>query len=205
MFAVFNKDHKLSAKPSEVGSRITGRLWLCDPEDHNKLVPIGCVGELLVEGHLSRGYLNEPERTAASFLNTTSWLERIAGTRDGSSVYKTGDLLRYRENGTLEIIGRKDFQFKVNGQRMDSAEVEHHIIAHLGSTTHVIVDRISNPRQPASKLIAAFIDVSGASQAEPRNVAMDEDLRHTFMHLQDSLSAALPRFLVSWFPHFISQ
>ena len=196
VFAVFNKDHKLSAKPSEVGSRITGRLWLCDPEDHNKLVPIGCVGELLVEGHLSRGYLNEPERTAASFLNTTSWLERIAGARDGSSVYKTGDLLRYRENGTLEIIGRKDFQFKVNGQRMDSAEVEHHIIAHLGSTTHVIVDRISNPRQPASKLIAAFIDVSSASQAEPRNVAMDEDLRHTFMHLQDSLSAALPRFMV---------
>ncbi|KAK4219674.1 acetyl-CoA synthetase-like protein [Rhypophila decipiens] len=200
VFCVFNKQHKLSKKPSEVGSRMTGRLWLCDPEDHEKLVPIGCVGELLVEGYLSQGYLGQPEMTTASFLNTTSWLERIGRFENYSSVYRTGDFLRYRDDGTLEVIGRKDFQFKVNGQRLDSAEVEKQIISHLGpACRHVVVDRISNPRQPSSKPLAAFIVMADAffeAEGPPMNIGIDENLRIAFTRLQNSLSGALPRFMV---------
>lgn len=210
VFCVTNRNHKQAAKPSELGRRITGRLWLCDPDDHNRLAPIGCVGELLVESPvLARGYLNQPDKTAESFLATTSWLDRVGraqGSKSVTRLYRTGDLLRYGDDGTLEFVGRRDFQFKVNGQRIDAADVEKHMIAHLGTAGGpVVVDKVSLPGSATKAVLAAFIDVSGGSGGEKaaredgnlrRNLDMDEDLRHRFSHLQEALSAELPRFMV---------
>lgn len=210
VFCVTNRNHKQAARPSELGRRITGRLWLCDPDDHNRLAPIGCVGELLVEGPvLARGYLNQPDKTAESFLETTSWLDRVgraSGVECAARLYRTGDLLRYGDDGTLEFVGRRDFQFKVNGQRVDAADVEQHITAHLGTAGGpVVVDKVSLPGGATKAVLAAFIDVSGGSGGGDadredkdlrRNLNMDEDLRQRFNHLQEALSAELPRFMV---------
>lgn len=210
VFVVTNRNHKQSTRPSELGRRITGRLWLCDPDDHNRLAPIGCVGELLVEGPvLARGYLNQPGKTAESFLETTSWLDKVGrapGDKSVANLYRTGDLLRYGDDGTLEFVGRRDFQFKINGQRVDAADVEQHIIAHLGTAGGpVVVDKVSLSGAATKAVLAAFIDVSGGSGGGKaarededlrRNLDMDDDLRQRFNHLQEALSAELPRFMV---------
>lgn len=207
VFCITNRKHKLAVKPSELGKRITGRLWLCDPSNHNKLAPIGCVGELLVESPvLARGYLHQPERTAESFLKTTNWLNRVSQAPEyqlSSRLYKTGDLLRYGDDGTLEFVGRRDFQFKVNGQRVDAADIEQHIIAHLGTAWDlVVVDRVSIPGALTKAVVAAFIDVSGGDEAARgdkdgrRNVYMDNELRQRFTRLQEALSETLPRFMI---------
>ncbi|KAK5680139.1 hypothetical protein LTS12_029313, partial [Elasticomyces elasticus] len=69
---------------------------IVSPEDHEKLLPIGAVGELLIEGPIvGRGYLNEPEKTAAVFIGPPQWLRSIRDDQYHSRLYKTGDLVQY--------------------------------------------------------------------------------------------------------------
>jgi acyl-CoA synthetase (AMP-forming)/AMP-acid ligase II len=57
-------------KSGSIGRSIASVSWVVDPENHDKLAPIGSIGELLVEGPiLARGYLDDPAKTAAAFIN----------------------------------------------------------------------------------------------------------------------------------------
>lgn len=104
-----------------------GLCWVVDPLDHDKLMPVGAVGELLVEGPtLARGYLGDSEKTTAAFVDSPAWLKALAvGQR--RRLYKTGDLVRYQADGTLVYVGRKDLQLKVRGQRVELGEIEYHL------------------------------------------------------------------------------
>ncbi|KAL9594623.1 MAG: hypothetical protein Q9219_006931 [cf. Caloplaca sp. 3 TL-2023] len=102
---------------------------LVDPENHNRLVPIGAVGELLVVSTaLTRGYIGDEAKNRASFLSNLAWAKEM-GLED-QRFYKTGDLLRYNVgslDGKLDWVRRKDSQVKFHGQRMEVGEVEHHL------------------------------------------------------------------------------
>jgi mycobactin phenyloxazoline synthetase len=77
-------------------------------------VPDWVPGELWIGGAgVAHGYRGDPERTADRFLSI-----------DGVRWYRTGDLARYRPDGTVEFIGRRDNQVKVNGYRIELGEVE---------------------------------------------------------------------------------
>ncbi|QEG01371.1 Plipastatin synthase subunit D [Stieleria maiorica] len=94
----------------------TTPVCLLDPNGVE--IPIGCVGEIHVGGsRLASGYRGDPESTAQKF---------IADPRPGMSVplYRTGDLARMRRDGSLVYLGRIDDQFKVNGVRVEPAEIE---------------------------------------------------------------------------------
>jgi acyl-CoA synthetase (AMP-forming)/AMP-acid ligase II len=80
-------------------------------------VPVGMPGELFIGGEkLARGYLNQPELTAQKF--------RTAPFLAGERIYKTGDGVRFKPDGTLEMIGRLDHQVKVRGFRVELGEIE---------------------------------------------------------------------------------
>lgn len=118
---------KVGADPSNLGRNIGGLLWVANIEDYNKLTPLGCVGELLIEGPvLGRGYLNDLKKTAAAFIEAPVWLPANR-PEHCKRVYRTGDLVRYEMDGTLTVVGRKDSQTKLNGQRLELGEVEHHL------------------------------------------------------------------------------
>lgn len=77
-------------------------------------LPWGAAGELIICGdQVSNGYINKPEQTSAVFIN-------YAGER----AYKTGDIVRYRQNGDIEFVGRQDGQVKIRGFRIELKEVE---------------------------------------------------------------------------------
>ena len=102
--------------------------WVVDPEDHNILLPVGEPGELLLEGPLvGHGYLDSAVQTAASFIKDPHWLVRGSPCLSGRRglLYKTGDIVRYNEDGTLSFVGRKDTQVKIRGQRIELGEIEH--------------------------------------------------------------------------------
>ncbi|KAK7227934.1 hypothetical protein V2G26_000104, partial [Clonostachys chloroleuca] len=104
--------------------------WVVDPVHPDRLVPIGEVGELWLEGPLlGDGYLDDPERTTAAFTNDTPWLMEGGPACSGrrGRLYKTGDLVRYQADGSLAFVGRKDTQVKIRGQRVELGEVEHHV------------------------------------------------------------------------------
>ena len=85
-------------------------------DDSMAPVPDGVVGELFIAGvQLARGYLGRPDLTAEKF---------IANPFGTGRVYATGDLARYRPDGTIEYVGRKDHQVKIRGFRIEIDEIE---------------------------------------------------------------------------------
>lgn len=103
-------------EPTNIGRAIGSVSWVVDPDNRNRLVPIGCKGELLIEGPiLSRGYLNDPEKTKLAFIQDPEWA--VAGGSTGRRFYCTGDLVHYTSEGEMMYLGRKDSQVKVTTSR----------------------------------------------------------------------------------------
>ncbi|WP_276830946.1 colibactin hybrid non-ribosomal peptide synthetase/type I polyketide synthase ClbK [Frischella perrara] len=93
--------------------------------------PVGVEGEICIGGMgLAHGYLNDSEKTAASFVWRNDHAERI---------YRTGDLGRYFADGQVEFLGRKDNQVKVNGFRVELGEIERCIESHQDIEQSVVV------------------------------------------------------------------
>jgi amino acid adenylation domain-containing protein len=83
--------------------------------------PVGVTGELLIGGSgVARGYWNRPDLTAERFIT----LEDDHDTR----WYRSGDLVRWRDDGTLDFVGRLDDQLKLRGHRIEPAETEHALL-----------------------------------------------------------------------------
>ncbi|OJJ99652.1 hypothetical protein ASPACDRAFT_1880939 [Aspergillus aculeatus ATCC 16872] len=106
-------------------------LWVVDVNNPNRLVPVGAIGELVLQGKgLAREYLGDEEKSCRVFLKSADWQSRLAPYGYGSSqerLYRTGDLVRYNLDGSIQYISRKDSVVEVGGRRVDPGEVEHHI------------------------------------------------------------------------------
>ncbi|KAL4894930.1 hypothetical protein BDV59DRAFT_200709 [Aspergillus ambiguus] len=142
---------------STIGTGTGAVTWIVDVTDDDRLAPIGAIGELVIEGPtLAREYINQPDKTAASFLSNTSWLHRI---RDGAPTraYKTGDLARYGSDGRINLVGRKDMQVKLRGQRIELEEVEFHLRQSFPRGTELTVSLVKPSDQPDRPFLAAFV------------------------------------------------
>ncbi|KJY42523.1 AMP-binding protein [Streptomyces sp. NRRL B-1568] len=135
--------------------------------DHDGLdAPDWVTGEICAAGTgLARGYWGDEQRTAERFFHDARRDERL---------YRTGDLGRYLPDGEIQILGRSDFQIKVNGYRIEAGEVETRLVAH-DAVRQAVVARASGAR---GDLLVAHLVPSGdarPSQAELRQ-ALRRDL-----------------------------
>src|SRR5262249_25785505 len=101
-----------------------------------ELVPAGAVGELYIAGvGLARGYLDRRALTAGRFVADpygaeTGGAETGGPVGTGGRMYRSGDLVRWREDGTLQFVGRVDEQVKIRGFRIELGEIEATLKAH---------------------------------------------------------------------------
>lgn len=87
-------------------------------------VPMGAKGELYIAGMgLARGYLNRPELTAERFIDNP-FMAEVDQNKGNNRLYKTGDLVRWLADGSLEYLGRNDSQVKIRGFRIELGEIE---------------------------------------------------------------------------------
>ncbi|WP_244221665.1 non-ribosomal peptide synthetase [Corallococcus exercitus] len=114
------------------------RAYILD--ERQELVPFGLPGELCFAGDgVARGYLGRPHLTAERFMPDPF------GTEPGARLYRTGDKARWREDGTLEFMGRLDFQVKLRGHRIELGEIESTLRAHPGIRDAVALVREDVP------------------------------------------------------------
>ena len=136
-------------------------------------VPVGDVGELFIGGEgVARGYWRRPELTAERFL-------AIPAVGEGR-IYRTGDLARFLPDGSIEFLGRADYQIKLRGHRIEPGEIEALLEKQPGVRQAVIVLR--EDREGDKRLVAYLV----AEQAGPDRAAA----------LRGELSANLPDYMV---------
>ncbi|MGI5160669.1 amino acid adenylation domain-containing protein [Microbispora sp. CA-102843] len=137
-------------------------------------VPIGVPGELLIGGAgVAAGYLGRPGLTA----------ERFVRHGDGL-VYRTGDVVRWSADGTLEFIGRTDNQVKLRGHRIELGEIEAVLEAHPAVRQAVVAVR--------DDLLVAFVvpDAPGGSGASTGSAEGDA------LNLRRHVAGQLPGYMV---------
>jgi amino acid adenylation domain-containing protein/natural product biosynthesis luciferase-like monooxygenase protein len=137
------------AKSVPIGRPVANtRLYVLDA--NRAPVPPGTRGELHIAGaQLARGYWNQPGLTTSKFIHL-----------DGERLYKTGDLVRWNEDGRLEYLGRADEQIKIRGQRIEPGEVEAALRRQPGIRDCAVV---AHADQTGNKRLSAYVvpDQSG--------------------------------------------
>jgi amino acid adenylation domain-containing protein len=121
------------AEPVLIGRAIANTAVYVVGEEW-EMVPVGAVGELCIGGAgMARGYLNQAGWTAERFVPNPYSEE------EGARMYRSGDLARWRGDGQLEFLGRKDHQVKVRGYRIELGEIEAVMREHGGVEQAVVV------------------------------------------------------------------
>ena len=117
-------------------------------DKHLNPSPVGIPGELYIGGDgVARGYLNQPELTAAKFITDPF------RNGDGTQLYKTGDLVKRCSTGELDFLGRIDSQVKVRGYRIELGEVETVLAQHDSVRDAVVIVR----KDEGDKHLAAYV------------------------------------------------
>ncbi|KAJ5212665.1 uncharacterized protein N7498_004311 [Penicillium cinerascens] len=179
----------LSQDESNIGQPVGCVAWVAHPNNPEKLVPVGAVGELLIEGPIvGRGYVNRPEAMAAAFLPHPIWLSKIRGSQKGL-LYRTGDLVRRLVDGSIQYIGRKDRQVKLRGQRIELAEVEHHVQECFPiNDPEVFADLITPNDAKDAHLVASIVQPEDSGGVQAFEAAVEQ--------MQSHLRADIPTFLI---------
>jgi acyl-coenzyme A synthetase/AMP-(fatty) acid ligase len=134
-------------------------------------VPLGAPGLIAFSGVcVGRGYVNDPERTAAAYLTDPH--------RTGERLYLGGDYGRWRLDGKLEFLGRRDSQVKISGFRIEIGEIDNRLLRVPGVRDGAVVVA---ERPDRGKYLVAFY--SG-----PRDLDVDD--------LRARLGAALPHYMI---------
>ncbi len=159
-----------------IGTPITGtKIYVLD--DNLSICPIGVAGELYTAGDgVALGYLNQKQLTDERFIENPF--------QENEKLYKTGDIVRWSDNGTIEFIGRKDSQVKIRGYRIELNGIET-VLNQLEEVQQAIV--IAREDEIGNKYLTAYVVVK---------------ITITNTVLETKLKQVLPSYMM---PKFIMQ
>lgn len=146
---------------------------------HRQPVPIGVTGELYISGAgVARGYLNRTALTAERFICDPFHSDPKI------RMYKTGDLGRWRPDGSIDYLGRNDHQVKIRGFRIELGEIEARLTQHRQVRDAVVIARED---APGGKSLVAYVVLDGSS---------DAGVLPSVEELRAHVKAAMPEYMV---------
>ncbi|CAG7927134.1 unnamed protein product [Penicillium olsonii] len=183
------------------------RAWLVDPGNEQSLAPIGAVAELCIEGTcLAQGYLNDSGASSKAFIVHPGWAqEPLLPAIDGPRrLYKTGDLVRYMCDGSIQHVGRKCMQRKVRGERIEITEVEYHLRQHFPEALRVFAEIITPCDDAASSsVLTAFLQLdqpgaepNGSGNGENWFSPVGQTLQERINATREALFSQVPRYMI---------
>lgn len=198
--AAFKTGMTTKTDPKNLGHPVD-TCWIVDPNNHHRLMPVGCIGELVIEGPtVGRGYLNNEAKTAESFIRNPGW--PVTGiypfTNHERRVYKTGDLVKYAPDCSGEIlyVGRKDNQAKLHGQRIELEEVEYYL--RRENLVHQAIVALPKLGPCAGKLVAALAlkDLTSSSSLEEFTVVDGKSVSTNIANIRRRLESVVPVYMI---------
>jgi amino acid adenylation domain-containing protein len=133
-------------------------------DEYRKPVPVGVAGEIYLGGaQVARGYLHHPDLTAERFLDNPFGEGRL---------YRTGDLGRYRADGAIEFLGRRDTQVQLRGYRIELGEIERTLQTVYGVAEAVVT--VSPDTRGEARLTAYLTRTAKLSAAHLRRALREE-------------------------------
>jgi acyl-coenzyme A synthetase/AMP-(fatty) acid ligase len=191
--------------PPPIGKPVANtQIYVVD--EHMEPVPVGVYGELYLGGvQLAKGYFRRPDLTKERFVPNPF------SDDPTSRLYKTGDLVRYLPDGTVEFLGRKDGQVKIRGFRIELDEIEAALLD-LSFIHEVCV--IAREDRPGDKRLVGYVVLKNLKQsvgAEPTGQHfvfyshanfLVSSWHLCFVPAQARISAELSKrsFLATWCP-----
>ncbi len=147
-------------------------------DTHGNLLPPGIPGEIIISGAgVAAGYYNNGAQTSAKFCEDQY-------TDNVGRAYRSGDLGQWLPDGNILYIGRKDGQVKINGFRIETDEVEYHLVCYPGVTAAVVLAKHTGDAQEG--LYAFFVSDNVIEQAS----------------LREFMQASVPAYMI---PHYFCQ
>jgi len=179
---IWSTVHKLTRADTAVtiGRPIANtRLYILDA--WLQPVPLGVAGELHIAGDgVADGYLNQDELTRSRFIGDPFGAP-------GATMYKTGDLARYKADGAVDYLGRLDQQVKIRGFRIELGEIENRLVEHEQVGAAVVLAR---PDAAGGQRLLAYVSMTAAAPLA---------VQAAVASLKSWLTQALPEFMVP--PH----
>ena len=158
------------------------KVYIAD--EHMNLCPVGVKGEIMIAGvGVGRGYLNDEERTRRGFTEDPFRAER------GVRLYRTGDVGRYLDDGRLEFAGRRDYQVKVRGYRIELEEIEAVVTQHPSVREAMVIVRKD---AGGDDYLACYLAAEGAFDAEALRAFLAGKLPHYMIPAHFRVLDALP-------------
>ena len=210
IFAIVSDPISSHQRTISLGKPRNCAVWIVN-EGGNRIQPFNAVGEIVIEGPgVARGYLGDEAKTAAVFGEDADFLKAVA--RSSSRFYRTGDLGRMNVDGTVDYLGRKDNQVKLNGQRIEVGEIEYHVKDALSvlnaddeNSAFDVVVELLQPVNSKRTVLAAF--VASREKTSPEHPAIENiflDKEHPMssqvlkmaMGLEELLSKKLPVYMM---------
>lgn len=146
-------------------------------DDNQQLLPPGLAGELCLSGRqLAAGYHGRPELTAASFIPNPFF--------PGQRLYRTGDVVRYRNDGVVNFLGRRDEQVKIRGHRIELAEISN-VLTGLAEVREAVT--LAREYDGETRLVSYFL---------PEQNADGPSTDELTLHLLNVLRERLPEYMI---------
>lgn len=172
---------KPGAETPRIGSPIANtQFYILD--GNLQPLPAGFTGELHIGGYgLARGYWNRAELTAERFVPSPFGPGRL---------YKTGDLARWHVDGTVELLGRADFQVKCRGYRIELGDIEASLLQHPAVSAAVVLHTQTEDTPSAARLtrLVAYVQVGERASRSSSPALVRE--------LEQRLSQSLPEYMI---------